>query len=103
MGPFPNAVGPAQSIDGEGYVIDFKPEQSVNDSIEFTASPVVPEPSTSVMVLTGFGALGWLGRRRLRVILVMTLSRFFSQAAMRGPGESYRAGPAIIRRRDAAS
>jgi hypothetical protein len=66
MGPYPNAVGPAQTLDGEGYVIDFKPGQSVNDTIEFAASPVVPESSTWVMVLTGFGAMGWLGRRGLR-------------------------------------
>ena len=49
MGPIPNEVGPPLSVDAEGYVIDFKPGQSVNDAIEFTASPVVPEPSTWVM------------------------------------------------------
>jgi hypothetical protein len=65
VGPIPNAVGPAQANDGEEYVIDFRPGQSVNETIEFTASPVVPEPSTWVMMLVGFGAIRWLGGRRL--------------------------------------
>lgn len=65
-GPFANTLGTALFADAHQYMITFTAAgQSSNDTIQLTTG-VIPEPSTWVMLVSGFGLMALVGLRRRR-------------------------------------
>ena len=62
----PAAIGGGSSLIGAAAVLPFIPAVIGGGGIEINLAPAVPEPATWLMMIAGFGVLGFALRRRRR-------------------------------------